>query len=190
MSRYSLWVSKYENCDRCYFSDVRKKIVNYRGQIPCDVLFMGEAPGESEDVLGRPFVGPAGKLLDQWINAAKAIFDGSTVNLRIGFTNAIGCIPRDLEKFDKISDPPKECVFACKTRVMELIDIAQPKIIVAVGKVAEKWLVDNCLDIDQSIHTMSVTHPAAILRGEVSTKEIRSQQMASKLRTQFLQQFG
>ena len=67
-----------------------KNVCLARGKVPCDVLFVGEAPGESEDTIGKPFVGPAGKLLDYIIGRA---LQGT--ELRAAFTNLVCCIPRD-----------------------------------------------------------------------------------------------
>jgi uracil-DNA glycosylase len=63
-------------------------VVLCRGRLPCDVLFVGEAPGVSEDVLGRPFVGPAGKLLDTIVERA---LDGQ---YDCAMTNLVACIPK------------------------------------------------------------------------------------------------
>ena len=64
MTRYSLFVEKWKDCRDCYLCETRNRIVFARGTIPADVLFLGEAPGESENVTGVPFDGPAGNLLD------------------------------------------------------------------------------------------------------------------------------
>lgn len=64
-SPYRLHVERYRDgcgADECAFA---KRVVHCRGDLPADVVFVGEAPGESEDCIGRPFVGPAGHLLDQ-----------------------------------------------------------------------------------------------------------------------------
>lgn len=67
LSLFQLHVREWENCTRCPLCETRRNIVLSRGKVPCDVLFIGEGPGESEDVLGAPFVGPAGHLLDHII---------------------------------------------------------------------------------------------------------------------------
>lgn len=107
--------------------------VLYRGQIPCDVLFIGEAPGESEDSLAAPFKGPSGKLLDRIVE--KALPE----EVRRGFTNIVGCLPR-LEDGSKDRKPKDEQVKACEPRLVEIVRIACPKLIIAVGGFARDWL--------------------------------------------------
>jgi uracil-DNA glycosylase len=73
MARKTLWsahVDDWKDCTRCPLHTVRSNVVLARGSIPCDILFVGEAPGRSEDALGKPFVGPAGILLDEMIEDA------------------------------------------------------------------------------------------------------------------------
>lgn len=70
ISLYSAHVERWKSCQRCALGRTRDKIVLAKGRLPCDVLFVGEAPGESEDVIGLPFVGPAGRLLDEMIRDA------------------------------------------------------------------------------------------------------------------------
>ena len=66
-SKYQLFVGKWGNCNHCYLCETREKIVLARGNVPADILFIGEAPGEGEDSTGVPFIGPAGRLLDEII---------------------------------------------------------------------------------------------------------------------------
>lgn len=80
--------AKWIDCQRCSLCERRKHVVLVRGKIPAPVLFIGEAPGASEDVLGRPFVGPAGKLLDHIIEKG---IDGQ---YDYAITNLVGCIPK------------------------------------------------------------------------------------------------
>jgi uracil-DNA glycosylase len=183
-----------EICERA------KRIVLARGSLPCDVLFIGEAPGESEDVLGRPFVGPAGKLQDRivreaLIRAGYAIaipVEGGkarggrggkdTGTLRLAYTNLVGCIPRD-EEGQKAGEPDDESVEACAPRLQEFVRIARPKLIVCVGRVARDWLdlkYHRHIELDgdrteRQIPRVDVIHPAAILRVPVIHREINIQ---------------
>lgn len=143
-----------------------------RGKLPCDVLFIGEAPGESEDVLGQPFVGPAGKLLDMLIGQSEP------GDLRFAYTNVIACFPKNVEteKPSKFTQPPKEAVKACRDRLMELVGIAKPKAVVFVGKFA--WdssslaVGEKCKGVK-----VTITHPAAILRAEAARRGIAEHQV-------------
>lgn len=153
-----------------------------RGTIPCDILFVGEAPGESEDVLGRPFVGIAGKLLDTIIEQSigaynKAAAEQGGHQFSYALTNLVACIPRG-EDHKKVGEPDAECIEECKPRLEKLIEIASPKLIVAVGKLAEQYLepgYKHSVDVRRDITRISITHPAAILRANPTQKGLMVQ---------------
>ena len=96
LSLYKQHVQRWKSCTACKLCETRKKVVMYRGDVPCDILFIGEAPGPSEDVIGQPFIGPAGHLLDRIID--KAIQPYRKVNPNISFrkvfTNLVCFIPK------------------------------------------------------------------------------------------------
>lgn len=151
----------WKNCTLCDLSICRKRVVTYRGSVPCDVLFIGEGPGDGEDVLGKPFVGEAGKFLDRMIKRA---IEESGISPKLGFTNMVGCLPKDPETNEKIGQPTKQQIRACTPRLQEIIEIAQPKKIVAVGKVARENILPYVMDLAEGGHVVSITHPAAILK--------------------------
>lgn len=157
LSPWKQFKLKWQNCSQCKLCQVRKNIVLARGNVPCDVLFIGEAPGASEDALGKPFIGPAGKLLDQQVEEAAR---NSGMDLTFCFTNLVCCIPK--EGGVKIGEPDKECITACDQRLCEFIKLCNPRLIVCVGDLAEKWAG---WEFDGTI--TKITHPAAILRAEV-----------------------
>jgi len=116
--KYKQHREKWNDCEKCELCNQRGSVVLARGKIPCDLLFIGEAPGQSEDVLGVPFVGPAGKLLDSIIDQAtltgRAEYSpGSGKPVpnenfpRIAFTNLVSCIPKG-EDGNKIQEPEKQ----------------------------------------------------------------------------------
>lgn len=131
-------------------------MVLFRGRnIPCDVLYIGEAPGTSEDIIGRPFVGPAGKLLDSMIKAVGGDY-------KAGFTNLVACIPKD-ESGNKVKKPPKNAIKECSTRLCQIVDICDPDILVCVGKLSSKW-TKLIIGSEDRYDYVDITHPAAILR--------------------------
>jgi DNA polymerase len=141
-----------------------------RGKLPCDVLFLGEAPGQSEDVIGIPFAGPAGHLLDMMIDK---VMNG--LDLRIAFTNLIACIPKD-ESGDKVNEPEIDSINACQDRLIEFLLLARPKLVIFVGNLSAKHatkLID-CPSIE-------VTHPAAILRSDISVKSLLIQRVTVQI---------
>jgi DNA polymerase len=127
------------------------------------VLFIGEGPGESEDVIGKPFVGPAGHLQDHIIAEA---FAGR--ELRRAFTNLVGCIPREEGvNTAKADQPLPEEIRACSPRLIAFVDLCQPKLIVCVGKLAGDWLAGRLLKgikLNLQVPTVEQQHPAAILK--------------------------
>jgi uracil-DNA glycosylase family 4 len=218
MTKYQDHVSEWKSCTGCSLCETRKRVVFARGTLPCDILFVGEAPGVSEDILGVPFVGPAGKLLDDLIReSVRAVFEEAYLP-RMAYYNIIGCIP--LKDGEKIGQPPKDAIKGCSRRLAEMVEIAQPRLIVAVGQVAGreipkmlrgeyeqrrpvqdrggkaapsraaaggvqgsrvKWVQTRKLGIEtdgdhrsgndeDSLPIVEITHPAAILRANVTSR--------------------
>jgi len=138
-----------------------------RGTLPCEVLFIGEAPGDSEDILGKPFIGPAGKLLDKIIKESQEYSREYTYAI----TNLICCIPKG-EENDKI-EPPEKSVEACRPRLKEFIyKLAKPKLVITVGKYAQKYYATMVSDTTSE----AIVHPAFILRAERSSQGLLYQQ--------------
>lgn len=121
------------SCTRCPLHEGRAKVVLGRGKLPCDILLIGEAPGESENVLGQPFVGPAGHLLDRIIRSA--VPD----SMAWAITNLVACIPR--QDGSKVSEPDPDDILHCAPRLDEFVRMANPRLIVCVGKLAESWVI-------------------------------------------------
>lgn len=174
MSRWTKHRNEWIECEECELCSTRKKVVQVRGKLPCDILFIGEAPGAAEDVIGQPFVGPAGKLLDKIIS--KSIDESEW---RLAFTNLIACIPIDLEDGRKIREPHKEHIQACSDRLREVFEIANPSRVVMVGGLATKH-VPKILDLD-GVLVENIMHPAAILRADRSQRGLAIQRASIAL---------
>lgn len=142
------------------------RIVLARGSLPCDVLFVGEAPGKGENLSGVPFCGPAGQLLDQMI--AKAV---AQVPFTFALTNLTGCIPLNSDGA-KVHEPEACDVEQCSERLLDLIDnVACPRAIIAVGRAAEKWLdprYHHSIKPRVRVPIAHIDHPAAVLRANVA----------------------
>jgi DNA polymerase len=146
--------------DQC---DKATHVVLARGKVPCDVLFVGEAPGASEDVRGVPFDGPAGQLLD------RIVAQSVPPELRVAFTNLVGCLPRG-EDGRKAGEPEEDQITCCSDRLRDFVRVANPRLIVLVGKLAETWLepgYKHTIKLPVDVPTVKITHPAAILRAVV-----------------------
>ena len=171
MTPYQLHKKNWSTCTRCSLHLTRQNVVLCKGKIPCDVLYVGEAPGESENVIGSPFVGPAGKVLDQIIGKALYISGNGDRMILSAFTNLVGCIPlREGEKME----PRTESIIACAPRLLEMIEMCDPKLVVAVGSLSEKWL-PKILPESLTFKVVGIVHPAAILRSDVSRRGVMFQ---------------
>lgn len=172
MTPFQKFKARWRDCHGCYLCDTRKSVVLSRGTYPCDILFVGEAPGENEDALGQPFVGPAGKLLDQIVERA---LRGRTY--RVAFTNLICCIPRE-EDGGKAGEPPWESIEACTPRLEEFIELVKPKVIVQVGKHAREYLSPgwrHSVEVPRDVEQVHIDHPAYILRMNVAQRTLAFQ---------------
>ncbi len=152
MSAWTDHVERWKDCTDCPLCEQRDRIVLARGTVPCDVLFIGEAPGASEDARGIPFDGPAGTLLDQIIE--RAIPKG----VPVAMTNLVACFPRDA-KLRGDNEPERDEILACRERLVEFVNIARPRLIVCVGTLSAEYVIHH--DIVQCI---DIVHPAFILK--------------------------
>lgn len=163
MTPFQQHVQNWKGCQLCPLHLERRRVVLARGKVPCDVLFIGEAPGDSEDILGHPFVGPAGKLLDDMINDAMEMRGIS--GLRLGFTNLLACIPVKDAKGRR--EPKKASIVACSPRLQEFMELARPRLIIKVGAIAQENLRD--------LHGVGIIHPSAILQMDAARKPVTIQ---------------
>lgn len=180
------------------------KVVLGRGKVPCDIVFIGEAPGESENVLGVPFIGPAGKLLD-WVitrsigeeNLHRAADDRP--RLTYALTNIVCCIPREkpyLVDFDgtmegggkKLAKPDPEAVALCAPRLQEFIRLCDRddhlKLLVLVGSEATHYLTPgykHTIKLHREIPQLEIIHPAAILRMNSVQRSLAIQRCVVKI---------
>ena len=150
------------NCKKCGLCETRTNVVFGTGNPNAKVLFIGEGPGENEDLQGKPFVGRGGMLLDKML----AVVDLSR-DKNIYIANMVKCRP------PKNRDPEETEVAACRPWLEEQIRIIDPKIIVCLGRVSAIRFIDPNFKVTkehgQFIEkdgrlVMGTFHPAAILR--------------------------
>lgn len=163
--RYTAHRAKWKACKACNLHKTRKRVVFFRGRIPADVAFIGEAPGEAEDSIGIPFIGPAGHLLDKIIEAAAERFSSKRPQpfwepVTFCIFNLVCCFPKTIEDTSsgKIREPEKAEILACRPRLMDFLDLVEPRAIVTLGNVAAKHTPSG------KIVPVPLIHPAAILR--------------------------
>lgn len=176
-------VDKWKGCQLCKLCKGRKQTILARGKLPCDVFFLGEAPGESEDELGKPFWGPAGLLMDDIVARACEEAEIKQADWKFLFSNLLACIPRD-ETTRKLIEPPDYAVKACSPRVAQLVELANPQLIVCVGNHATAWL-DKIIPkrLERGIRACHIIHPAGILRAKQAQKGLMFQRAVVVLAT-------
>lgn len=149
-------------CQRCRLSQSRTQTVFGRGNPAARWLFVGEAPGEQEDLQGLPFVGPAGKLLDNMLAAL-----GLDREQDIYIANVLKCRP------PKNRNPQGDEIAACQPYLRQQIALQQPAVIVALGRFAAQTLLDSEASIGSlrgRVHQYAGVplvvsyHPAYLLR--------------------------
>lgn len=120
-----------ETCTACPLYETRTHAVIGTGNRQADLLIIGEAPGAQEDMQGKPFVGPAGQLLTKMLQAIKLERDD------VYITNILKSRPPNNR------DPKPEEVSACTPFLLKQIELIQPKVILALGRIAAHYLL-NC----------------------------------------------
>jgi len=166
VSLYQQHVKRWSDCQECGLCEGRSRVVLAKGKVPADIVFCGEAPGFSEDSLGRPFEGPAGSLLESIVEQAMDVLYTTPENrgwdsYRIAYTNLNACLPTD-EDGRKAGQPSAEEIVACGDRLREFVGLANPKLIVAVGDLPDKWLPKLLPDFKGKF--AHIKHPSAVLR--------------------------
>lgn len=148
-------------CEKCGLCQTRNHVVFGVGLRNADIMFIGEGPGEQEDLKGEPFVGPAGKLLDDMLS----IIDLDRSNSYIA--NIVKCRP------PRNRDPLETEQEACIEYLRNQVALIRPKIIVCLGRIAAQRLIDPQFRITRQHGSwvykgdiwMSATyHPSALLR--------------------------
>jgi uracil-DNA glycosylase len=149
----------WERCTNCAIGKhclpPKGNHVFFRGTVPCDILFIGEAPGPEEDVTGFPFSGRAGNCLNALIDEVRIhlrtkfltrMYGIKPSSFKFAITNTVACIPNariegleDLDDVDipNLRKPTKEEVENCSHRLLSELDIAAPRGIILLGKIAE-----------------------------------------------------
>lgn len=169
-----------KTCRRCDLWRHATQAVVGEGSDKARIMLVGEQPGDEEDLRGHPFVGPAGRVLDQALEAA------GLARREIFITNAVKHFkwePRGKRRLHK--KPGTTEIKACNIWLIEEIGSIQPAVIVALGATALRALAGKALSIDAArrqelLHPsgariLATYHPSAVLRAEgVRAEELRS----------------
>ena len=159
---------KCASCERCELHKTRTNCVFGCGDPNATLMFVGEAPGEQEDLSGTPFVGRAGKLLDKYLELV------GIPRERVYIANMLKCRP------PKNRDPKEDEQDLCIEYLREQVKIIRPKMIICLGRISAARLIHPDYKITKEHGTWvkkgdfemtAVYHPSLLLRGNVLYKE-------------------
>jgi uracil-DNA glycosylase family protein len=156
-------------CPGCPNKDTRLRVVFGEGDVNAEVMLVGQGPGVVEEQTGRPFAGPAGRLLDQ------ALAEAGLRREQLWVTNVIKCRAVKSEKGRLVDRAPSAAELrACRPWLDGELGIVQPRIIVCIGVPSAKALIDKKFRLSEEhgqfrespdgTRRMAVFHPAYVLR--------------------------
>ena len=172
--------SAASRCTACELYKTGTQVVFGEGAASADVMFVGEQPGDQEDRAGKPFVGPAGKLLDE------ALDDAGIDRKKVYVTNAVKHFKWLARGKRRIHQKPNRGeVAACRPWLEAELDVVAPRVLVCLGATAAQALLGaqfrvtrergKPVDSDLAEHVVATIHPSAILRDP----ETREQEYAA-----------
>ncbi len=174
------WEELYDECaacEKCELYKTRTNCVFGAGNRSADILFVGEAPGEREDLSGTPFVGRAGQLLDKFLFAVDIARED------VYIANILKCRP------PKNRDPKPDEEDACMGYLREQVRLIRPKMIVCLGRISAQRLIDPNYRITKEhgrwvkrgdFLMTAVYHPALLLRDPRKKEEMLEDMKAIK----------
>jgi DNA polymerase len=157
-------------CAGCDLHHLGTQTVFGEGPVPADVMLVGEQPGDREDVEGRPFVGPAGRVLDQ------ALEEAGLHRERVYLSNAVKHFRFEMRGKRRIHRKPSMAqLSACRPWLEAELSIVRPEILVLLGATAAQALMGRrfkvterrgeVLDVPElGCHVVATVHPSSILR--------------------------
>ncbi|MEG1523761.1 MAG: uracil-DNA glycosylase [Clostridia bacterium] len=155
-------------CGKCGLCKSRTHTAFGEGNLDADIMFVGEGPGREEDLQGRPFVGPAGQLLERMIAATGFRRDD------VYITNVVKCRPPNNR------NPVDDEAEACLPYLRAQYALIHPKIVVCLGAIAMRHLYDRDAKITRvrgqwlnkgGVWFIPTYHPAALLRDESKKRD-------------------
>ena len=160
--------SQVTQCERCTLCTTRTNTVFGEGNPNAKWLFIGEAPGQEEDLQGRPFIGEAGKLLTEMLQAMQLTRE------EVFIANILKCRPPHNR------DPHIDEIHACHDYLRQQIALINPKMIVAVGRISAQTLLETHDPIGtlrgkvhhfQEKPLIAIYHPAYLLRTPIEKRK-------------------
>jgi DNA polymerase len=148
------------DCHRCPLGDTRTKLVFGVGDPHAELMFIGEAPGKNEDLQGEPFVGAAGKFLDELLASI------GLTRSQVYIANVLKCRPPNNR------DPVAVEIATCTPFLATQVRLIDPKVIATLGNFATRWLLDTTAGITtlrgklyhvEGRRVVPIYHPAVAL---------------------------
>jgi uracil-DNA glycosylase len=175
-------------CTACPLHETGTQTVFGEGSAKAEVVFVGEQPGDQEDLQGRPFVGPAGKLLD------KALEDAGIDRSHVYVTNVVKHFKWQARGKRRIHQKPNWSeIAACRPWLEAELEVIEPRVLVCLGATAAQALLGRDfrvsrqrgepVDSELAEHVVATVHPSSILRADEETREREYQAFVGDLET-------
>lgn len=153
--------NEVRGCTKCRLCETRTNTVFGEGDPDARIFFIGEGPGENEDLQGRPFVGRAGELLNKWIAAM------GLAREQVMIANIVKCRPPSNR------EPAPDEVATCTPYLQRQLEIVRPRVIITLGRPSAQYMLQSKLSMGKlrgawhdwrGIKLMPTYHPAYVLR--------------------------
>jgi uracil-DNA glycosylase len=165
-----------EGCTACDLYKTGTQTVFGEGTRNAEVMFVGEQPGDQEDLAGKPFVGPAGRLLDE------ALVDAGIDRKTVYVTNVVKHFKWRARGKRRIHLKPNWSeIAACRPWLEAELAVVEPRVLVCLGATAAQALLDRQFRVtrergrpvesDLAEHVIATVHPSSILRSDPETRE-------------------
>jgi DNA polymerase len=175
-------------CTACDLYKDATQTVFGEGAAAAETMFVGEVPGDQEDIQGRPFVGPAGKLFDE------ALEDAGIDRATVYVTNVVKHFKWTGRGKRRIHQKPNASeVAACRPWLDAGLAVVEPRVLVCLGATAAQALLGRQfrvskqrgvpVDSELAEHVLATVHPSSILRGEPETREQQYAAFVDDLKT-------
>ena len=174
-------------CTACALYKTGTQTVFGEGSSKAEVLFVGEQPGDQEDLQGKPFVGPAGKLFD------KALEDAGIDRSQVYVTNVVKHFKWQARGKRRIHQKPNWSeIAACRPWLEAELEVVQPRVLVCLGATAAQALLGRdfrvtkqrgeLVDSDLAENVIATVHPSSILRADDETRESEFRELVGDLK--------
>jgi uracil-DNA glycosylase family protein len=175
-------------CTACPLHETGTQTVFGEGTSKAEVVFVGEQPGDQEDLQGKPFVGPAGKLLD------KALEDAGIDRSQVYVTNVVKHFKWQARGKRRIHQKPTWSeIAACRPWLEAELEVVEPRVLVCLGATAAQALLGRdfrvsrqrgeLVESDLAENVLATVHPSSILRADEETREREYQELVRDLET-------